>query len=73
MNPIREKFVSFRVSSNEKQGLEIMAAIENRSQSEMLRELIREGLKARGIDLVAREAVLKVSWFTMNRKNRHKK
>jgi len=61
MYPIREKFVNCRVSDNEKQGLEILAAIENRSISEMLRELIREGMKSRGVEMIDRQALLKAS------------
>lgn len=61
MYPNREKFVKARVSSNEKQGLEILAAVENRSQSEMIRELIREGMKNRGIEMIDRQSVLKAS------------
>jgi len=38
-----------------------MAAFENCSVSEMLRELIREGLKNRSIDVINRQAVLKAS------------
>jgi len=41
--------------------MKILAAIENRTISEMMRELIREGMKNRGIDLVDRQAVLKSS------------
>ena len=61
MYQIREKYVNCRLSDDEKQGLIIMANIESRTQSEMLRELIREGLSRRGIDIVDRWAVLKAS------------
>jgi hypothetical protein len=51
----RTKFLHFRVSPFEKQSLEILADIEQRSASEMMRELIREGLLIRGLDLVSLE------------------
>jgi len=57
----RDKFVNFRLSHEEKQSLKIMAGLEHRSQSEMMRALIREGLKIRGIDIVDRRAILEAS------------
>lgn len=58
MYPTREEFVSFRLSDGEKKNLEILAAIENRSISEAIRESIREALRNRGIEFVDRQAVL---------------
>ena len=61
MNIYRNHYINCRVSPREKEKMKILAAIENRTISEMMRELIREGMKNRGIDLVDRQAVLKSS------------
>jgi hypothetical protein len=47
----RENFISCRTTKTEKEALLKMASLENRKPSEMMRELIREGLKNRGLDM----------------------
>ena len=48
----RDKYLHVRVSYAEKQALKILASMEYRKPSEMVRELIREALKDRKIDIL---------------------
>lgn len=45
----RSNFIAFKASAKERQILETIAAQEERTVSEMLRELIREGAAKRGL------------------------
>ena len=47
----RTIFTTFRVSENERLLLEMIAGQERRTISEMMRELIREGARARNIKI----------------------
>lgn len=47
----KDKFVHFRVSNVEKKALEILSALEQRSESETMRLLLREGLSNRDLDV----------------------
>ena len=46
----REIFVQFRVNPKEKQALHILASLENRKPSELIRELIRDGIQKHDLD-----------------------
>jgi len=45
----RGKLIAFRATEKERQTLEVLAARENRSLSEMLRECLREAAIKRGL------------------------
>lgn len=49
MDTNRENLIHFRATNGERRVLEIMADQEGRNLSEMLRELVREGAKSRGL------------------------
>lgn len=49
----KEEFVHFRVYPKEKAALEVLSTLESRNKSEMMRELIREGLQNRGLDFTS--------------------
>lgn len=44
MNGLRNEFITFRVTPNEKQALEILATRERRNTSELMREILRAAL-----------------------------
>jgi hypothetical protein len=50
METKRKTSFIFRLSLKEKEALKVMAVLEGRSLSEMLRECIREAAKNRGLD-----------------------
>jgi hypothetical protein len=52
MTEKRREFIHFRVTPKEKQALEVMATYEGRSPSEMMRELLREGVNNRGLKAI---------------------
>jgi hypothetical protein len=49
----RDESIHIKVNHVEKQALHVLASLEKRNPSEMLRELLREGLKNRDLDLVS--------------------
>lgn len=54
--PLRPNVVHARLSDAEKKALGELVRIERRSQSEMLRELVREAAQERGLWPAARQA-----------------
>lgn len=48
----REDFVNFRVNQLEKQAIEVLCDREQIKISELMRNLVREGLQKHGVDLV---------------------
>ena len=57
MSNNKTDFIHFRVTPTEKEALSILALLENRKPSEMMRELIREGVRNRDIDFFNLEDV----------------
>ena len=51
MTTKRDLFIHFRVNRIEKEALKVLASLENRKPSELLRELIRDGLQEHNINL----------------------
>ena len=52
MSNKRCEYINFRVSPEEKRALDNLVINEGRTQSEMMRELLREGLKRRGLQAI---------------------
>jgi hypothetical protein len=50
MESKRNEFIHFRVTETERRALDLLSISECRNPSEMMRELLREGLKKRGFD-----------------------
>jgi hypothetical protein len=51
MNSNKAELINFRATRDEKEALHILSSLERRTKSEMMRELIREGLRNRGLDI----------------------
>jgi len=52
MEQIRSDVIHLRCTPNEKRAVDLLALLEGRSLSEMVREFIREGVVSRGYDAV---------------------
>jgi len=51
MDTTRTEVINFRAAKAEKEALEIMSTYERINQSEMIRGLIREGMRIRGLHI----------------------